>query len=334
MKSFQLVRPKTLAQASELLPAGRGPAEIDDARPLAGGQDLLTEMKEHLVTPDELVDLQGVEGMDAFEVGDGLSIGALTQLARIADDPAIRARFTALSIAAGSVASVQIRNQATLGGNLCQRPRCWYFRNETALCIKKGGSECFAESGQNKYNAIFGGGPSYIVHPSDCATALVALDASVTKFGARGASQMPLEEFFTLPSEGSVMRENVLKANELLVQVDVPALAEGWTSTYLKFKERDSYDFAMGAVALCAKLEGDTIAEARMVLGGVAPIPWRAADAEDFLRGKPNTHKTWKEAAAIAVADAEPLEHNGYKVPLTQGLIQKALRALAEGGAK
>lgn len=331
MKSFQLVRPKTLAEVTDLLPGGRGPAEINDARPLAGGQDLLTEMKSYLVTPGELVDLTQVNGLDKFSTAKDLELGALTSLARIATDPDLKAKWPALAVAAESVASPQIRNQATLGGNLCQRPRCWYFRNEHAPCIKKGGSECFAESGLNKYNAILGGGPSYIVHPSDCATALVMLDATVTKHGPRGVSDMPLEEFFTLPSEGSIVRENVLKANEILVQVNVPAPQAGWKSTYLKFKERDSYDFAMSAVALALRLEGDTIAEARLVLGAVAPIPWRARKAEKFLAGKPNTPETWKQAAEVALADAEPLEHNGYKVPLTKGLIQKAMRAISTG---
>jgi xanthine dehydrogenase YagS FAD-binding subunit len=334
MKSFELARPKSLDEAIDLLPKGRGPAEMDDARPLAGGQDLITEMKDYLVTPDTLVDLAGVPGLDAFDTAPNLVLGSLTRLSQIADNPLIVGQYTALAIAAESVASVQIRNQATLGGNLCQRPRCWYYRHTDVPCIKKGGAECFAESGLNKYNAIFGGGPSYIVHPSDCATALVALDATVTKRGARGESTMPLEEFFTLPSEGSVVRENVLKANELLVQIEVPAPKPGWKSTYMKFKERESFDFAMSAVAISARYEGNKIAEARMVLGAVAPIPWRASDAEEFLVGKPNTHKTWKEAAEIALADAEPLEHNGYKVPLTKGLIQKALRDLSGGDSK
>ncbi len=334
MKSFELARPTSLDEAIDLLPKGRGPAEIDDARPLAGGQDILTEMKDYLITPKRLVDLAGVAGLDAYQSAPDLVLGSLTRLARIAADPQIALHHRALSIAAESVASVQIRNQATLGGNLCQRPRCWYYRNESVPCIKKGGAECFAESGLNKYNAIFGGGPSYIVHPSDCATALVLLDATVTKRGPRGESRMPLEQFFTLPSEGSVVRENVLKANEILVQVEVPAPKPGWTSTYLKFKERESFDFAMSAVALSARIEGDTIAEARMVLGAVAPIPWRAGEAESFLAGKPNTHATWKEAAEIALAQAEPLEHNGYKVPLTKGLIQKALRELSGGESK
>lgn len=339
MKSFKIHRPATVDDAIGLLPSGRGPAEIDEPRPLAGGQDLLTEMQEYLVRPASVVDLTSVAGLDEWSGVDGtgggpLVLGALSSLARIAADGELRRRWTALAEAAESVASPQIRTQATLGGNLCQRPRCWYYRHEAAPCIKKGGSECFAEGGMNKYNAILGGGPSYIVHPSDCAPALVCLDAEVTTVGTRGEAAMPLEEFFTLPSEGSVVRENVLKANELLVRVSVPAPAPGWRSTYLKFKERGSYDFALAAVALSLKLDGQRIEAARLVLGGVAPIPWRAPEAEAFLAGKDSTPEVWKQAAALALEGAEPLEHNGYKVPLTQGLIQKALRAVTSGGAK
>ncbi|MCB9916411.1 MAG: xanthine dehydrogenase family protein subunit M [Planctomycetes bacterium] len=329
MRGFKLFRPATLDEAVALLPGGRGPAEPHDARPLAGGQDLLTELKDHLVEPDALVDLTGLHELEALEVGDALRIGALCKVAALEHQPTLRAHWTVLAEAAASVASPQIRSQATVGGNLCQRPRCWYYRNEAAPCIKKGGSECFAESGMNKYNAILGGGPSYIVHPSDLAPALVCLDATVTVSGARGPRSLPLEEFFTLPTEGSIVRENVLKANELLLSLDVPSLGAGWTSTYLKARERGSYDFALASCALAVKLEGERIAAARLVLGGVAPIPWRCPDAEAFLAGKPNTPETWAAAAALATKGAEPLEHNGYKVHLAQGLVQKALRRLA-----
>jgi xanthine dehydrogenase YagS FAD-binding subunit len=334
MKSFKIHRPANIQDAVALLPKGRGPAEMDEARPLAGGQDLITEMQEYLVWPESVVDLTGVTGLDDWGTEGALVLGALSSLARIASDQNVREGWTALAEAAESVASPQIRTQATLGGNLCQRPRCWYYRHEAAPCIKKGGSECFAESGMNKYNAILGGGPSYIVHPSDCAPALVCLGATVTKVGPRGEQTMPLEEFFTLPSEGSVVRENVLKANELLVRVNLPASGPQWRSTYLKFKERSSYDFALAAVALSVRLDGNRIEAARLVLGGVAPIPWRSPEAEAYLAGKESTPEVWKEAAELALADAEPLEHNGYKVPLTKGLIQKALRALTVGGAK
>ncbi len=329
MKSFKIYLPESLDEATRLLPAGRGPVEFTGARPLAGGQDLLTEMKDHLVEPEALISLNAIPGLDAIEVGAELKLGALARVAAVAQHEELRSRWTAIAEAAGSIASPQIRTQATVGGNLCQRPRCWYYRHEHAPCIKKGGSECFAEGGMSKYNAILGGGPSYIVHPSDLAPALVCFDASVTQTSSRGERSLPLEEFFTLPTEGSILRENVLKANEVVLAINAPALGEGWRSTYLKFRERGSYDFALASVALAIKTDGKTIEAAKLVLGSVAPIPWRCVQAEAFLAGQPNTPKTWKRAAELALEGAEPLEHNGYKVALARGLIQKALRKLA-----
>jgi xanthine dehydrogenase YagS FAD-binding subunit len=332
MKAFEHARPASLAAALELLPTGRDPAARERTRLVAGGQDLYTEMKERLAQPELLVDLKGL-GLDRIEhAADGsLSIGACATLAALEEDAGVRARFPVLHEAAASVASVQIRSVGTVGGNLCQRPRCWYYRHEHAVCIKKGGSECFAYGGQNKYNAILGGGPSYIVHPSDLAPALVALGASVDIAGTRGTRSVELERFFTLPSEGSVLRENVLGGDEVVTAVRVPAPAgSGWRSTYLKFRERGSYDFALASVALALRMEGGTIAAARLVLGGVAPIPWRCEGAEKLLAGRKIDAETCAKAGAEALRGAEPLEYNAYKVPLAQGLVTKALQALAQ----
>lgn len=332
MRSFELVQPATLEAALETLPAARDTKARDSVKLLAGGQDLLGELKEHLVAPDTLVNLKRIPGLDRIEHGaDGsLTLGALVTLARIENERAIRERFTLLAEAAGAVASVQIRNQGTLGGNLCQRPRCWYYRHEQAVCIKKGGSECFAYGGLNKYNAILGGGPSYIVHPSDVAPALVALDAQAVIRGKRGERRVPLEQFFTLPSEGSVLRENVLTSEEILTHIVVPAPGAGsWRSTYLKFRERGSYDFALSAVALRLSLDAGKVREARLVLGAVAPIPWRCEKAETALVGRKLDAETCEFISRLALEGAEPLEHNGYKIPLTQGMITKALRKLA-----
>ena len=334
MKDFELVAPKSLAQALELLPHGRSVEERERVRILAGGQDLLTEMKEHLIEPETLVDLKHVPGLAGIAVAaDGaLTIGATTKLFEIEEHAELARLHPAIAEAAGSVASPQIRNCGTLGGNLCQRPRCWYYRSEHAVCIKKGGAECFSFNGQNKYNAILGGGPSYIVHPSDLAPALVARDAEVTLVGPRGERSMPLERFFTLPSEGSILRETVLAADEILTAVRVPAPEAGaarWKSTYLKFRERGSYDFALGAVALAVLVEGGVVADARLVLGAVAPVPWRSPEGEQELVGHALDDEAAQAAGRAALAGAEPLEHNGYKVALTQGLIRQAVRRLA-----
>jgi xanthine dehydrogenase YagS FAD-binding subunit len=267
--------------------------------------------------------------LDGIQAGaDGATFGALARLSQIEEHRGVRERFPMLAEAAGSVGSVQIRNQGTLGGNLCQRPRCWYYRHEQAVCIKKGGAECFSYAGLNKYNAILGGGPSYIVHPSDLAPALVACGAEATIRGRKGERKVDLESFFTLPDEGSVLRENVLQSDEILTSVRVPGMA-GWKGTYLKFRERGSYDFALSAVALALRMDGALIREARLVLGGVAPIPWRCQDAEKALVGRRNDAETAKIAGELALKGAETLRYNGYKVPLTQGLIVKALRRLA-----
>ena len=330
MKAFSLLQPKSLDDAIRLMDRARRPEPAGARKLLAGGQDLLTEMKEHLAEPEELVNLKSVPGLDriAGDASGALSIGALCTLSKLAEAAPVRERFRGLREAALSIASPQIRSQGTVGGNLCQRPRCWYYRNEHARCLKKGGTECFAYSGLNKYNAIFGGGPSYIVHPSDLAPALCALDAEVTLLGPRGERRVALEAFFTLPSEGSVLRENVLEPDEILTAVRVPAPPEGLRSTYLKFKERGSFDFALSSVALAVVADGGSVRHARLVLGGVAPIPWRCRSAETQLVGQPHALASYEAASVAALEGAEPLEHNGYKVPLTRGLIRRAAQAL------
>lgn len=336
MRTFRLLNPRDLASALAELPSGRGPATREDPRVLAGGQDLLTELKHDLVAPGSLVDLEALPELRAYErtADGGLRIGAMTRLADLEHDESLDGAFAALREAAASVASPQIRTQATVGGNLCQRPRCVYYRHAHAPCIKKGGAECFAATGHNKFNAILGGGPSYIVHPSDVAPALVALGAEVVVAGPRGSRRMPIEHFFTLPSEGSILRENVLGRDELLVEVHVPAPEPNTVSTYVKFRERESYDFAMGAVAAALRIDGGTIASASVVLGAVAPIPWRATVAEGLLAGSAVGEDVVRRAAEASVEGAAPLSENAYKVPLTRNLVRRALNRLGAGGAK
>jgi len=241
----------------------------------------------------------------------------------------VRSHWTALAEAAASVASPQIRSCATVGGNLCQRPRCWYYRLEEAKCLKKGGRECFSYGGLNKYNAILGGGPAYIVHPSDLAPALVALSAEIVLRGKGGERRMPLEKFYALPADGDVTKETVLRDGEIVTEIVVPKPAAGSRSTYVKFKERESYDFALSAVAASITLEGGMVKAARICLGAVAPVPWRAERAEKRLEGRVLDETAAREAAAEALHGAEPLSQNGYKVPLTKTLVERALLALA-----
>jgi xanthine dehydrogenase YagS FAD-binding subunit len=324
MKAFEYINPRDLRHASALL--GTDPKR---ARLLAGGIDLLGEMKEHIIEPERLVNLKALDELKYLRVGaTGLQIGALTTLSEIAAHPQIRARYTTLAEAAQSVGTPQIRNVGTLGGNLCQRPRCWYYRDETILCLKKGGSRCYAADGDNKFNAILGGGPSYIVHPSDCAPALVALNATVEVSGPMGVRRMPLERFFILPTQNP-LRENVLQPNEIVTAVSVPVPAAGTKSTYVKFMEKDSFDWAVSAVAASLTVVNGVCRDARIVLGGVAPIPWRSKEAEAVLKGKKITAELAARAAQAALAKARPLERNAYKVPLTKTLVRRAIMEIS-----
>ena len=332
MKTFDWTNPTTINEAVKLLSLPAAGTDIDEApRPIAGGQDLLTTMKDYTSRPARLVNLKNIRGLDRITLNArGLTIGALVTLAELEEHPGVRKSFPGLSEAAHSIATPQIRNLGTVGGNLCQRPRCWYFRLEEVVCLKKGGSECYAAKGENKYNAIIGGGPSYIVHPSDLAPMLLALGARVTVTGAAGRKVIPLDKFFTLPSQGNIRRENVLQNDDIITEIFVPASAVARRSTYLKFKERESLDFALASVAAGVQLDPNrSVRDVRIVLGGVAPIPWRVPAAEKFLVGKQLNADVLAEAAKIALAEAKPLEKNAYKVPLAQTLVRRALAKAA-----
>ncbi|MBI3910442.1 MAG: FAD binding domain-containing protein [Armatimonadetes bacterium] len=332
MKAFEYINARDLKAASQALGSDPGKAKI-----LAGGMDLLTELKEHLIEPERIVNIKGIKGLDVYQVGPrGARLGALITLSRIEADKRLWDQHAALAEAARAVGSPQIRNVGTLGGNLCQRPRCWYYRDEQIRCIKKGGSKCFAadEQANNKYNAILGAGPSWIVHPSDCATALVALGAKIRYFDAQGKTREVLaEEFFVLPKV-RVNAENILQPNEILTEVILPAPRRGTRSTYLKFRERESFDWALSAVAVSAQVTDDgTIQEIRVVLGGVAPAPWRSLEAEKVLQGQKYSPQRASQAAEAALEQAAPLSQNAYKVPLTKVLIRRAVEKVVTGKA-
>ncbi len=334
MKSFEWVSATSVPEAVKQLQTRKPVENRDEApHPIAGGQDLLTAMKDYVVRPSRVVNLKTIRGLDRIQVdAKGLSIGALVTLAQLEQHPEVRKQFPGLAEAASEVATPQIRNLGTVGGNLCQRPRCWYFRLENVVCLRKGGDECYAESGENKYNAILGGGPSFIVHPSDLAPMLVALGATVSTASPQGGRSILLEKFFILPSEEPT-RENVLEPAEIITEIRVPTSPFAVRSTYLKFKERDSLDFALSAVAAALELDSSgTVRQARLVLGGVAPVPWRVPKAEEFLAGKRLEPATLAEAARLALRGASPLSKNAYKVPLTQTLVRRALAKA--GGAK
>lgn len=320
MEKFSYVNATSLEQVTSLLSdSGWGEVMV-----IAGGTDLLSELKEYVETPKTLVNLKTLPGMDSISAdATGLKIGALATVADIAAHPMIQHHYTVLAQAAASVATPQIRNVGTLGGNLCQRPRCWYYRDETVNCLKKGGELCFAVEGLSKYHAILGGDPVYIVHPSDIAPALIALDATIKIVGPEGEKTMAVEEFFTLPATDP-FRENVLQPNEIVVEVQVPQPKPHTKSLYLKAREKGAPDFALASVAGVFEMSGSTCQTASIVLGGVAPAPWRSKEAEAALTGKMLSETVSKRAGADAVKDAQPLNDNEYKVLLTQNLISRA----------
>ena len=325
MLDFEYVDVKSLKGLPELLDQEEGRKIV-----LAGGTDLLDRLKERLEQPAQVVNIKGIEKMRGIEFGDGLDIGALTTIAELAEDERVQRDYSALAQAAASIATPQLRNMGTLGGNLCQRPRCWYFRDQEYHCRKKGGARCFARRGLNKNHAIFGDGPCYIVHPSDSAPALQALGAQLEIVGPKGKRETPIEGFFQMPDE-NILGENSLGADEVIVRVRVPKLAMGTRSTYLKFRAKQSLDFAVSSVAAVLQVDGGQVQAARLVLGGVAPIPWRCQAAEAELEGKGLTDAVIGRAADAAVADAQPMSDNKYKVRLTRNLVRQALESLREG---
>ncbi|OFW39781.1 MAG: hypothetical protein A3J28_09010 [Acidobacteria bacterium RIFCSPLOWO2_12_FULL_60_22] len=323
MKAFRHKNATSLKEAVALLQQNAG-----KALPIAGGSDLLGEMKDHIVMPELVVNLRTIPGLDKIEQkGNVVSIGAMATISDLAENPLVRSNFPVLAEAASVIASHQIRNVGTVGGNLCQRPRCWYYRGPFQ-CLRKGGSVCYAIAGENRYHAILGGGPSFIVHPSDLAPALMALEAKARIVGPSGERTVPLEQFFVLPTVNT-QRENVLKPGEILTEIQAPMPAPGTRSTYWKQMERDAWDFALVSAAVVVRQQGGKIEHARVVLGGVAPIPWRSKEAEAALVGKSLDQASAALAAEKAMEPAKPLRDNAYKVDLSRAVIKGALLRLA-----
>ena len=324
MPNFSYVRAKSLKDAIQHLSS-------EGSRIHAGGTDLLGCLRDDLfgakklISLSQLNDLRGIRSMK----DGGLRIGALTTIAEVAHQKIIQDRYPALAKAASEVASPQLRNQGTLGGNICQKPRCWYYRGEFQ-CLRKGGEKCFAYKGENEFHCIFGsGGICYIVHPSDTAPVLVAYEAMVQVVGPKGTRRIPLEKFHVLPSD-DVQKETVLKSNEILTDIFLPPPMEGTRSSYRKVRTRRSWDFALAGVALHLRFKGDRVERARVVLSGAAPVPWRSKEVEEVITGRRLEPHTVAQAAEAAVKNAQPLEHNGYKVPLFRGLLEEELLAIAK----
>ncbi len=323
MRNFRMAQPKTVDELASLLEETTAKAVI-----MSGGTDLLDRLKSGVASPDIVVDVQGIESLAGIaKIGDGLRIGPMTRVARLIDDPLIARDYPILKQAALSLASPQLRNMGTIGGNLCQRPRCWYFRDPQVTCLKKGGSDCYAFQGRNKYHAVIGGGPCYIVYPSDLAPALMSLGARITIGSAKGDKTLPLEQFYQPPSV-DVEKENVLLKDQFLKDIVIPAAKPGQKGAYVKLKERATWDFAIASAAVTGVLRGKTFSEIVVVMGGIAPVPLRLKKAEDTLRGRPITDALLAQAAGEALKDAKPLAENAYKLDFAAAAIKKAVMSL------
>ncbi len=319
MHPFEYASPKTREQAVRLL------AAVPGAAVLAGGSDLLGLMKDGLETPKRLVSLRAVEGLTGVraEEDKGLRIGALTTLDDLAEDAALGWEYPAIAAAAGRLAGPQIRNVATLGGNLCQRPRCWYYRNGFGLLALKDGKSMVTE-GDNRYHAILGNdGPAYFVQPSTLVPLLVAVGAQVSLFGPEGERRIEIEKLYRLPqNEGE--REIDLRPGEILTEVLLPPAGGRKIASY-EVRQRETLDWSLATAAVALEMDGEKVSRARVVLGQVAPLPWTAAESEELLRGKAIDAAVADQAGVAAVQKARALSHNRYKIQLARVAVKRAL---------
>jgi xanthine dehydrogenase YagS FAD-binding subunit len=313
------------------------PTSLDDAlavlndRPAlihGGGTDLIGCLRDGIFSASTVVSLTAIDELQGVRssADGGLRIGALTTVAEVAADAAVAERYSTLADAAKAVASPQLRNQGTIGGNLCQKPRCWYYRGDFD-CLRKGGEICFAFEGENQYHCIFGGDLCYIVHPSDTAPALAALGA-VCRVSGPGSSRSVAVEKLHVPATEDPRSETVLAPDEILTEVAIPPPPSGLRSSYRKVRTRGAWDFALAGVALALVFDGDTVRSARVFLSGAAPVPWRASGVEAAITGTTLDAASITAAAEAVIAGAEPLEKNAYKLPLFQGLLSEQLEAI------
>ncbi len=325
MKNFTYYRPTSAAQAVALLDTQWGKTEL-----LAGGTDLLDLQKEYVAQPDKVVSLRDLAGADKITVGDTVTIGAMAKLADIAAHAELRKLFPSLTTAAGDIGGPQIRNMGTLGGNLCQRNRCWYFRDEHVNCLLKGGTKCFALDGENQYHAILTQGlRCVIVHPSTLAPALAALGATAKVQGPQAERQIKLAEFFQNPASAKD-REHVLAPNEIVVSVSIPN--QGTKNASYEVRHKQAYDWPLVQAAVAFKQDGGKATGVQIVLGHVAPTPIVSTAAAKAIEGKEVTESTAAVAGKAAAENAKPLTQNGYKVKLVEVAVKRAL--LSAAGAK
>ena len=300
------------------------------ALPLAGGQDLLARMKDYIDSPDRLVNVKNALDATVTSTPDGgVKIGATMKIIDLYENRQIARMYPAVNAAAIEIGTPQIRHQGTVGGNINQRPRCWYYRNEEFVCYKKGGSRCFAVDGENQYHAIFGNdGPSHIVHPSSLAVPFVAYGARFRVLGPGGEREVAASDFFTMPTLANVLKENVLDDEEILTHVILPAPGNVKSGHY-EVRYKASHDWPLAFATVVLTMNGNRIGSARVVLGAVAPVPWRSKPAEAALAGKPLDEDTATLAAEAAVGEAKPMSRNAYKVQITKTAVKRAIMRAA-----
>jgi xanthine dehydrogenase YagS FAD-binding subunit len=327
LKAFAYVNAANEREAVAALGAERG-----RILPMAGGMDLLGLMKDYIVSPDRIVNVKNLDQSIAATPDGGLRIGAAVKVADLADHGAARKQYPALTMAAEQVGTPQIRNMATVGGNLMQRPRCWYYRNEEFNCLKKGGSRCHAVEGENQHHAIFGDGPCYIVHPSSLAVPVIAYGGRLRVAGPNGAQEIDAGEFFQMPNV-NLYGETVLQPNEIVTHVMLPPAGHLSATYEVRFKR--SHDWPIASASVNLVMGARTVKSARIVMGAVAPIPWRVPAAERMLAGKALSDAVAIDVAAAALAGAKPLSGNAYKVQVAKTAVKRALlraAGIGDGG--
>jgi xanthine dehydrogenase YagS FAD-binding subunit len=328
MRPFEYVSPTSKAQAVSLLATTWGQAEI-----LAGGTDLLALMKDDVVAPKRLVNIKDIKDLKGVTYNtQGLRVGALTNLGDLADDANVRKNYPALSDALIEAASPQIRNMATLGGNLCQRPRCWYFRNGLGLLPKDETGKELVADGDNRYHAILGNdGPAKFVSPSTIVPILIAYGAKIRLEGPKGKRELPLEKFYVIP-KSETAREHDLQPNEILTELVLPPSA-GMKAAHYEVRQKQAFDWPLTVAGVALKMNGSSVQSARVVMGYVAPVPWPSPDAEQILNGQSINDDIAQKAADAAVKNAKPLSHNACKIQLARVAVKRALLQAVSGGA-
>jgi xanthine dehydrogenase YagS FAD-binding subunit len=313
---FLYIQPKSIEEAVKL---------GTTAQLYAGGTDLIGLLKDDIIQTEKVINLKNIKGLDKIEDkgSKGLEIGPLVKIVDLIENKTVQNNYPLLAQTAKEIASPQLRNMGTVGGNICQRPRCWYFRGDFD-CIRKGGDTCFAVGGENKFHCIIGGGPCFIVHPSDLAVAMLALDAKIEITSKDGQKTVPANDFFILPEEDET-KENILKPGEAITKILVPEQVKGLNTAYIKFKERAAWDFAVVSVAAILEIDGNLIKKGKLAFGGVAPRPWMDEEINKKLSSLKTDEASVHAFTSSLFTEAEPMEKNEYKVILVRNLVKQVI---------